>query len=224
MNTPNEKPRDPGEDRLLEHDADGIQEYDNPMPRWWLWIFWISIAWSVLYWFNIIPGIGTGRGREANYAAEVAKAEAKFGAARTAAATQVLPEAIWALAGDPARMAAAKQAFATSCVACHLADGGGSIGPNLTDDFWIHGGQPMDIHRTIVAGVVDKGMPAWGEVLKPDDVTALAAYVTTLHGTTPATAKAPQGAKVEYEDGRPGALEAHDHASHESGAAEEAKK
>ena len=224
MSTHERKPGDSDEDRLLDHDADGIQEYDNPMPRWWLWIFWITIAWSVLYGINLIPGVGTGRGRESNYAVELANAEAKYGAARAAAASKVSAAAIWALAGDATAMAAAKRTFTTTCAACHLQDGGGSIGPNLTDDFWIHGGQPMDIHSTISAGVLDKGMPAWGEALAPEAVLALAAYVTTLHGKTPARAKAPQGTKVAYEAGRPVAGEAHDHASHESGAAEKAQK
>jgi cytochrome c oxidase cbb3-type subunit 3 len=225
MNQTDERPRDPGQDRLLEHDADGIREYDNPMPRWWVWIFWITIGWAALYGANVIPGVGTGRGRVANYEADMAAAGAKYGALRAAAeraAPAVTDEAIRALAGDAAAMARAKETFATNCVACHLEDGGGSIGPNLTDDFWIHGPQPLDIHRTIAAGVLDKGMPAWSEVLGPEEVTALAAYVTTLHGTSPKTAKEPQGARFEYEHGRPRAAEGHDHGTH--GAAETEKK
>lgn len=224
MSQPTEKPGEPKQDRLLEHDADGIQEYDNPMPRWWLWIFWISIAWAALYWLNVIPGVGSGKGRVANYETELANAEAKYGAARAAAAANVSADAIWALTADPAAMAEAKQAFSTNCMACHLDDGGGSIGPNLTDDYWIHGPQPMDVHNIINVGVLEKGMPAWGEVLGPDDVTRLAAYVLTLHGTRPAVPKEAQGTEFEYENGRPVAAESHDHESHEAGAAEEAKK
>lgn len=224
MSNPNDKPGDPKQDRLLEHDADGIQEYDNPMPRWWVWIFWITIVWAALYWFNVIPGIGSGKGRVANYEAEVARAGEKYAAARAAAASRVSADAIWALAADPAAMAEAKQAFGTNCMACHLDDGGGSIGPNLTDDYWIHGARPMDVHRVIDVGVLDKGMPAWGEVLSPDDVLKLSAYVMTLHGTRPAQAREPQGTKFEYENGRPVAAESHDHESNETGAAEETKK
>lgn len=206
MTTPDELREGPGADRLLEHDADGIREYDNPMPRWWLWIFWITIVWSGLYLLNVIPGVGSGKGRAANYEAEMAQADAKYGAARAAAAAQsgeVTPEAIWSLAGDPEKMAAAKQLFTSTCMPCHVADGGGSIGPNLTDDYWIHGAQVMDIHRVIAQGVLDKGMPAWEGMLGHDEVLALSAYVTTLHGTRPEKPKEPQGEKVDYEDGRP---------------------
>lgn len=197
---------EPGADRLLDHDVDGIREYDNPMPRWWLWIFWATIAWSVLYVLNIIPGVGSGRGRIANHEAELARAESQYGAARAAAASQsvtVTPEELDALAQDRGRMAEAQQKFAATCMPCHLADGGGSIGPNLTDDHWLHGAQPLDVHRVIAKGVLEKGMPAWEEVLGPEDVRLLAAYVTTLHGTHPAAPKAPEGVKVEYEHGRP---------------------
>lgn len=210
MTAPQGTPHKPQQDRLLEHDADGIREYDNPMPRWWVWGFWITIVWAVVYFVNIIPGVGTGAGREANYAAEMAAADAKYGAARAAAASravEVTPEALWALASDPARLEAGGKVFASTCMPCHLADGGGSIGPNLTDDHWIHGGQPMDIHRVIDQGVLDKGMPAWREVLSPDDVLAVTAHVLRLHGTRPETAKEPQGVRVAYEDGRPVASE-----------------
>lgn len=206
MSTTDDPRKESDADRLLDHDVDGIREYDNPMPRWWLWIFWVTIAWSVLYVLNVIPGVGSGRGRIANHEAELARAEATFGAARAAATSQaasVTPESIMALVDDASAMAAAKEKFAATCMPCHLADGGGSIGPNLTDDHWLHGAQPMDIHRVISQGVLDKGMPAWDSVLGPDDVRLLAAYVATLHGTHPATPKAPEGVKVEYEDGRP---------------------
>lgn len=206
MSTPDDPRKDSGADRLLEHDADGIREYDNPMPRWWLWIFWATILWSVIYVADVVPGVGSGRGRIANYEADMAQAEARYGAARAAAANAaavVTPEAILALAQDSDRMTAARERFAATCSPCHLADGGGSIGPNLTDDHWLHGAQPMDIHRVISQGVLEKGMPAWDAVLGPDDVRLLAAYVVTLHGTRPEAPKAPEGERVDYEDGRP---------------------
>lgn len=205
MSAPDDPRKEPGADRLLEHDADGIREYDNPMPRWWVWIFWVTIVWGVLYVVNVIPGLGSGRGRIAQYEAEMAQAEARYGAARAAAARQaadVTPDALWALTGDPARMEAARTAFASTCMPCHAADGGGGIGPNLTDDHWIHGARITDIHRVIAEGVLDKGMPGWDAVLGHDEVMALSAYVATLHGTRPASPKEPQGVKVEYEGGR----------------------
>lgn len=178
------------EDRLTDHNYDGILEYDNPMPRWWLATFWVTIIFSVIYVLNV-PGVGIGKGRIADYEAEMAKA------AELAAATNPLAgmtgEKLAAIAGDPAQLALGKATYATTCAACHAVDGGGGIGPNLTDAYWMHGGSPMEVLTTIVNGVLDKGMPAWGKVLKPDQVQAVAAYLTTLVGTTPAKPKEPQG-------------------------------
>ena len=177
------------EDRLLHHDYDGIQEYDNPMPRWWLYIFWGTIVWAALFWLNV-PGIGVGQGRIADYDAAVAAAAATRPPEPTSApgADQLL-----ALSKDPAALASGKTVFGAYCVACHGPDGGGVIGPNLTDSFWIHGGSPSAIYTTVHDGVLAKGMPAWGQSLKPDEVTAVVAYVISLQGTTPATPKAPEG-------------------------------
>lgn len=195
MSTPirDTRPEDePGRDRLLDHEYDGIQEYDNPMPRWWLWIFWATILYSILYWIDV-PGIGTGIGRLGQYEREVAQAEQKYGAARAAATAAVDDATLRAAAGDGARVAAGQATFATQCAVCHAADGGGGIGPNLTDGFWIHGAAPTDVHRTITNGVLEKGMPAWNQMLDPQQVLEVTAYVLTLHGTTPREPKAPQG-------------------------------
>ena len=181
------------EDRLLDHEYDGIQEYDNPMPRWWLYIFWGSIVWAALFWFNV-PGIGVGEGRIADYDASVAAAAAQFPPTPHAAPAA---GALLAMSTDPAALAAGKTVYATYCVACHAADGGGIIGPNLTDNFWIHGGAPEQIYTTVHDGVLAKGMPAWGQSLTPDEVTAVAAYVISLQGTSPASPKAPEGTAVE---------------------------
>ena len=94
---------------------------------------------------------------------------------------------------EPAALASGKTVFGAYCVACHGPDGGGVIGPNLTDAFWIHGGSPSAIYATVHDGVLAKGMPAWGQSLKPDEVTAVVAYVISLQGTTPATPKPPEG-------------------------------
>ena len=186
------------EDMRFEHSYDGIEEYDNPMPRWWVVIFWVTIVYSAVYLLNVVPGIGEGRGRIARYEADVAKAEKTYARYRTPAGP---PDAaaLAAIARDPARMAGAKKAFDTNCAACHKPDGGGLIGPNLTDEYWLHGGRPEQIWTTIHDGVLDKGMPAWGKVLPPETIGLLAAHVISLQGTHPKDAKAPQG--VELEDG-----------------------
>lgn len=179
------------EEKLLDHEYDGIQEYDNPMPRWWVWTFWATIIFSVAYVANV-GGIGTGQGREADYAQEMAT----FRKLHPAGGPAMSGEQLAALVKDPAVLATGKTVYNTNCAACHAADGGGIIGPNLTDAFWLHGGSLPDIQKTINDGVLAKGMPAWGKMLKPDQLTAVTAYVATLQGTTPAKAKAPQGAPV----------------------------
>ena len=178
------------QDRLLDHEYDGIHEYDNPMPRWWLATFWITIIFSVLYVLNI-PGIGMGRGRVAEYEAEMAQA-AELTAANDPLAG-LTAATLEEKARDQATLELGKATYASMCSACHAADGGGGIGPNLTDNYWIHGAGPMDILKTVNAGVLEKGMPAWGKTLKPDQLTAAVAYVLTLRGTTPAVPKPPQG-------------------------------
>lgn len=183
-------PRD--EERLLDHEYDGIREYDNPMPRWWLYIFWGTIVWAALFWFNV-PGIGVGKGRIADYDASVAAAAAEFPA--PTATTAPGAAELLAMSKDPAQLAAGKTVFSTTCVACHGAEGGGVIGPNLTDAYWLHGGSPEAIWTTVNGGVLAKGMPAWGQSLQPGQVNAVVAYVISLQGTTPAKPKAPDGVR-----------------------------
>jgi cytochrome c oxidase cbb3-type subunit 3 len=175
------------QERLLEHEYDGIKEFDNPTPRWWTWIFWGSVAFSIAYWLN--PG-GMFRGeRLVEYEASMAAAEARWpkqsGGFDLAAVT--------ALRDDGSTLALGKSTYATYCAPCHRPDGGGIIGPNLTDDHWLHGGTLADIHRTIAEGVLEKGMPGWNKTLKPEQLNAVTLYVASLHGTNPPNPKAPQG-------------------------------
>jgi cytochrome c oxidase cbb3-type subunit III len=183
------------EDQLLDHEYDGIREYDNPLPGWWLATLYGTVLFAVLYFLNVIPGLGSGPGRLAEYDAAMATAQAATQAAAAAhdPLAGVTDEALLALARDPAKLALGRTTFATMCVACHGPDGGGVIGPNLTDAYWLHGGRPTQILNTVNNGVLDKGMPPWGKSLPADQVIAVAAYVTTLAGTHPKAPKAPQG-------------------------------
>ncbi len=176
---------------LIEHNYDGIQEYDNPLPRWWVYLFYATIVFSVLYLLNV-PGIGIGKGRIADLNADVAA----FKAAHVQADSGPSPAQLSALAADPAALAEGKQLFTTNCVSCHRADGGGLIGPNLADDAWIHGGTLAEIHETITNGVLAKGMPNWGRILKPAQVNALTVYVASLRGSNPVNPKASEGSPV----------------------------
>jgi len=196
--------KQPTHDELLDHNYDGIQEYDNPMPKWWLWIFYATIFYAVLYWANVIPGIGIGHGRMATYEhdMEVARAKQAALAAAQPAATSLTDEQLFALMDDPAKVAAGKATFLSNCSPCHRPDGGGVIGPNLTDSFWIRGSRPTQILATVHGGVLEKGMPAWGLTLSPEQITNVVSYVLTLHDTHPPTPKAPQGEKAEYEGRR----------------------
>lgn len=185
-----------GEDRLLNHEYDGIQEYDNPMPRWWLWIFYATVVWSVAYYFLPSP-FGKGPGNVGRYEAEVAAYKATQ---PEPTGPTISDDELEDLSEDDSQVAAGKIVYDANCQACHRPNGGGLIGPNLTDNAWIHGGRPTQIHLTIAQGVLAKGMPAWERLLKPEQVNAVTAYVISLHGTNPKDAKAPEGTVVSDED------------------------
>lgn len=178
------------QDQLLDHSYDGIQEFDNPLPRWWVWLFYLTIAWALVY----APYYATKKGAspEEDYEADM-KAWAELHPTVELAGREEMMKIV----KDPAQVAAGKAIFDTRCMACHAADGGGLVGPNLTDSFWLHGGQPDEIARVIHDGVPAKGMIAWKAQLSLKEIYAATAYVWSLHGTTPAKPKAPQGEKVE---------------------------
>ena len=196
-------------DELLDHDYDGIREYDNPLPRWWLWLFYGTILFAVIYIPYYFFGIGPSSAEE--YEQEMALARAARPSANTApraaapqpsggentgAGTEQPAAAGPNLAGNPAAIAAGKQLFALNCSPCHGPEGQGVIGPNLTDAYWLHGSRYEDIVNTITNGVPDKGMIAWKATLNPEKISQAAAFVLSLKGTNPPNPKAPQGDKV----------------------------
>jgi cytochrome c oxidase cbb3-type subunit 3 len=155
-------------DQLLGHEdeADGIQEYDNPLPDWWLGLLWLTVIWSVVYLvdYHFIAH----RSPQKALAAELKAADVRWPAESPAAAQLLLTD-------EAAEQGAA--VFKANCVACHGADMKGGIGPNLLDDQWIHGGTPEQIHSTIVNGVPAKGMLSWGPILSADQINRVTAYV-----------------------------------------------
>lgn len=177
------------ENRVI-HEIDGIQEYDNRLPNWWLYTLYGAILFAVGYWYHYQAG-GFGDSPAQAYKAEVERE-------LTAQAMQIkvgdaTPEALASLAKDPNAVALGRQVFVATCAACHRADGGGSVGPNLTDDFWLHGAAAEKVYRTIAGGVPDKGMPAWKPQLGALKTQAVAAYVLGLRGTNVSGGKSPQG-------------------------------
>ena len=180
------------QDKLLDHIYDGIQEYDNPMPRWWLTTFAITIVFSVLYVINIGP-IGAGDGWIADYERTMRAYAAANPAPAGGGAT---PEQLTALLNDEEALKEGKETYTSYCASCHGPDGGGLIGPNLADAYWLHGADIGSIYKTVAQGVLAKGMPPWEKSLKPDQLQAVVAYVASLKGSTPATPKAPQGELV----------------------------
>jgi cytochrome c oxidase cbb3-type subunit 3 len=165
---------------LLGHaeDNDGIQEYDNAMPDWWLGLFFFTIVWSVGYvgWFTF-----GGQSQTGWYEAEMAQAAEQW------------PQKQASFAMTPEAIAAGAELYSKNCVGCHLPDLSGSIGPNLTDDVWIHGGSPEEIMAVITNGVPAKGMITWGPILGPEKISHLAAFILSKKGTA-AAAPAPGGA------------------------------
>ena len=174
---------------LLDHDYDGIHELDNNLPPWWLWGFYITIFFAFVYmWYYLKEDTRNVGNNEYVAEMQIAAAEAE---ARGAS----VDESSVKLLSSEADLAAGAEIFKNNCVACHLADGGGSVGPNLTDEFWIHGGGIKDVFRTIKVGVPEKGMISWESQLSPTDIQKVASFVISLKGTTPAVGKAPEGDK-----------------------------
>ncbi len=177
---------------LLDHDYDGIRELDNVLPPWWLWGFYITIAISVLYY--VLIHVFGWYGQEDEYRAELAAHTAKVAKYKADNPELFQTENLVAFT-DAASIAKGKELFATkTCTACHLADGGGSIGPNMTDDYWILGGGFQNIFNVITkGGRPGKGMVAWESTITQEERQLLASYILTLRGTTPAAPKAPEG-------------------------------
>lgn len=182
----------PDEPLLLAHDADGIREYDNPMPFWWSAIFWGTFVYGVLYVGYYMIGVGPGvrRGYQDELSAFYQEQAAKLGDLKPTV------ETIRSLASDPKMMQAAAGVFRANCVTCHGADGGGGTGPNLCDDSYLNVKQVTDIFKVLQNGVVAKGMPAWSPRFGEAQLVLMSAYVAHLRGTTPAVPKPPQGSAV----------------------------
>jgi cytochrome c oxidase cbb3-type subunit 3 len=169
---------DPKEPLLLDHEYDGICELDNQLPRWWVWLFYITIIYSAGYllYYHVFR---VGELQAAEYTHEMKAGEAVKGGAMTkfeAGIPALQP------ATDAVALESGRQVYTKFCAPCHRVDGGGLVGPNITDDYWIHGGTYADSVKIIWDGVPAKGMITWKTVLKPEEIQAVASYIYTLRG------------------------------------------
>ena len=183
----------------LGHNYDGIRELDNRLPPWWLYGFYICIVFAVIYLYRYHVAQSAPLSKQ-EYEIAVAQGEAEKAAYLEKAANNVDENTV-KLITDKDQLAAAKQIFTTVCAACHTATGAGNVGPNLTDDYWLHGGSIKDVFKTIKYGWPDKGMKSWKDDYSPVQIAQLASYVKSLHGTNPPNPKAPQGTLYVEETG-----------------------
>ncbi len=176
---------------LLDHDYDGIKELDNNLPPWWVYLFYVCIFFSVIY--LVRYEILGADNQEMELKKEIAQAQKDI-AEYKKTAPDLMDENTVTLLTDAADLSAGKAIFTANCVACHRADGGGQIGPNLTDDQWILGGGIKNVFHTLVNGGRDgKGMISWKGTLKPKQMQEVASYVLSLKGSNPKDPKAPEG-------------------------------
>jgi cytochrome c oxidase cbb3-type subunit 3 len=178
---------------LIEHDYDGIQELDNPIPAWFMYLFYATIIFSVGYLLNYHV-FHFGQLQYEEYNTEMAQADIAKKAYLSKAANRVDENTV-KLDAEPAVLASGQAIFKQSCVPCHGDHAQGVVGPNLTDDYWLHGGKINDVFKTIKYGIQAKGMPTWEKQLSPKQISDVANYIKSLHGTNPTAAKEPQGEK-----------------------------
>ncbi|MBM4059834.1 MAG: c-type cytochrome [Planctomycetes bacterium] len=177
------------------HAYDGIDEFDNRLPNWWLWSFYLACIFSVFYWIHYHT-LGTGDLPGEAFVLEQQQAQQR--AEEEAARNPVTDESLTKLAQDPAVVAEGEKIFKdpARCALCHKPDGSGNIGPNLTDDMWIYGGKPMDVYTTVLKGRPGGMLPyeAFGRTFVQRSV----AYVLSIKGRNlPGKAPEPNAKKEQ---------------------------
>ena len=185
---------------LIAHDYDGIQELDNPIPAWFMYLFYATIVFAAGYLltyhvFKVAPL------QYEEYKIEMAQADIVKKVYLSKAANRVDENTV-KLTSDQAVLASGQVIFKTTCAPCHGDHAQGNVGPNLTDAYWLHGGKINDLFKTIKYGVLSKGMPTWEKQLSPKQISDVANYIKSLRGTNPAGAKEPQGIKESDAGGK----------------------
>jgi cytochrome c oxidase cbb3-type subunit 3 len=173
---------------LKDHEYDGIKELDNDLPPWWKWLFILTIVFAVVYIVRLTVFQADDLIQKSEYATEMADAKTKAAALPQAAPIEI------ALLTDASSISNGKETWTKICSVCHLVDGGGLVGPNMTDKYWIHGNKITDLFNTVTNGWIEKGMIPYKDQLSPKQRLEVISYImTNLVGSTPATPKAPQG-------------------------------
>jgi cytochrome c oxidase cbb3-type subunit III len=177
---------------VLDHNYDGIKELDNHLPPWWKWLFLGTIGWAAVY--LIVYHIAeTAPSQEQEYENEVMLAEAQVRKTKALQPLATINEDSLVFTNDAAMISNGKTIYISNCASCHKNLGEGSIGPNLTDAYWLHGGGIKNIFLTIKNGVPEKGMISWTGILKPEEMRDVSFFIMSIGGSNPPNAKAPQG-------------------------------
>jgi cytochrome c oxidase cbb3-type subunit 3 len=176
----------------LGHDYDNIRELDNKLPPWWIYGFYITIIFAGIYlWRYHVSHTAPLSIQE--YEMAVAQAEEEKANDLKKAGGGEVDENTVKMLTAAADIESGKKIFTGTCAPCHGADGGGIVGPNLTDDYWIHGGRINDVFKTIKYGVPEKGMQPWKGTFSAAQIAQLASFIKSIHGTKVANPKEPQG-------------------------------
>jgi cytochrome c oxidase cbb3-type subunit III len=179
-------------DKLTGHNYDGIEEYDNPLPNWWLATFFLTVIFAYIYWLHYESGTAVTQLEELK--ADMARIELQQ---KNAPIPQDNEEDLIRLLSATEIVQSGKNIYAAKCAACHGPELQGLIGPNLVDEYWIHtGGRLSGIANVVRKGVVEKGMPSWQGLLKEDEITAVVVFIGSSQGTHPSNPKPPQGDKI----------------------------
>lgn len=185
------RPLSEEEDLVIDHAYDDIRELDNPTPAWFMGLFYATMVFGVVY-LSVYHVFGWGMNQNDEYKKEMRVAEQERKAYLASQVDNVDENSV-EVDKSPEVIAEGKAIFDQNCIACHGAVGEGGIGPNLTDNYWLHGASIKDVFKTIKRGVPDKGMIAWEQQLSPSKIAQVANYILSLQGTNPPNAKAPQG-------------------------------
>ena len=181
---------------ILNHNYDGIRELDNHLPPWWKWLFYGTIVWGLFYLvaYHVTDSLPLSDGE---YTHEVALANEQIRKLRAASPVPDIDENNVPAVTDAVLLADGKKTFLGTCASCHRPDGGGDIGPNLTDDYWKHGGSLNEVYKVVKNGVTGTNMIAWGATMSPQAMANVSNYVLSIRGTNPPNPKKAEGSLVK---------------------------